>query len=412
MIEILSPSGSPKSFDQLLEKLTTEKTLMPFSDKLIQFVGEVSRSILTDISFRSYPELFALAHWFRPAQLHELKETLLHDICLKYSEIVARGLVFHIAPSNVDSVFIYSWLLSLLCGNTNVVKISRRRTKQIEMFFNVVNAVINKIEYTSIANGNVILSYDHDDIVTAKISVCCNMRVIWGGDATIKHIRTIALDPLSTEIFFANRFSLAVFNSEAVTELSESFQQELVHNFYNDAFWFNQQACSSPRTIIWIGKSEITLKAQKLFWDALLEQVKLRDPENMPSQVMDRITNLFRYACEHKKMECLALPGLFPSRIHLESISNLDRECHEGNGLFIEIYRDKLDDITSLLQPCDQTIAYFGFKRDDWLKLLPFLPPHAADRIVPVGNALAFSITWDGQNFLKSFTREIQIQGF
>ena len=37
-----------------------------------------------------------------------------------------RGLVFHVPPANVDTIFVYSWALSALAGNPNVVRISSR----------------------------------------------------------------------------------------------------------------------------------------------------------------------------------------------------------------------------------------------------------------------------------------------
>ncbi len=37
-----------------------------------------------------------------------------------------QGLVFHIAPGNADTVFVYSWALAALAGNRNVVRVSER----------------------------------------------------------------------------------------------------------------------------------------------------------------------------------------------------------------------------------------------------------------------------------------------
>ncbi|MFC6804089.1 acyl-CoA reductase [Deinococcus caeni] len=37
-----------------------------------------------------------------------------------------RGLVFHVPPANVDTIFIYSWLMSVLAGNRNVIRLSSR----------------------------------------------------------------------------------------------------------------------------------------------------------------------------------------------------------------------------------------------------------------------------------------------
>ncbi|MBH9788303.1 acyl-CoA reductase, partial [Clostridioides difficile] len=57
----------------------------------------------------------------------------------------------------------------------------------------------------------------------------------------------------------------------------------------------------------------------------------------------------------------------------------------------------------------DQTIAYFGFKREELENLVEAISTRGIDRIVPIGKALDFNGVWDGQSFLTSFTREVVI---
>ena len=43
--------------------------------------------------------------------------------------------------------------------------------------------------------------------------------------------------------------------------------QKLIRNFYNDTYLVDQNACTSPHLILWIGKSNLI--AKKKFWNAL-----------------------------------------------------------------------------------------------------------------------------------------------
>ena len=36
--------------------------------------------------------------------------------------LLARGLVFHLAPANVDVLFAYAWLMSVLAGNRKMMQ--------------------------------------------------------------------------------------------------------------------------------------------------------------------------------------------------------------------------------------------------------------------------------------------------
>jgi hypothetical protein len=406
MIDILLPETAD-TLEQLLERQAAVRGGEPFNARVMDFVARLSRTVLGDRAFREHPELMAMAHWFRPANLRDLRQQFLGD---GERLFLRRGLVFHLAPSNVDSVFIYSWLLALLCGNANIARVSRRRTPQMQAFFAVAARLLREPEWQDLADANIVLSYDHDASLTALLSARCQLRVIWGGDNTINEIRTIPLPPLSAELAFANRFSLAVLSAPAVTALEDEALIRLAQGFYNDAFWFNQQACSSPRALVWIGSGAQRLQAQARFWPAVEAEVQRRAPENLPAQVMDRTTSLFRLALQHDQARAETAPGALPSRILVDMLTPDDRLCHDGNGLFIELERMRLEELAPLLVMRDQTIACFGIERADWLALLPLLPPHAADRIVPIGEALAFSPVWDGVNLLQAFTRELQLK--
>jgi hypothetical protein len=57
----------------------------------------------------------------------------------------------------------------------------------------------------------------------------------------------------------------------------------------------------------------------------------------------------------------------------------------------------------------DQTLSYFGYDAGELKRLAMQLPGRAIDRIVPIGQALDFSPTWDGVDMFHSFTRCVEI---
>lgn len=405
------PSDAGNSVAAGLACLNASAARTPFDDLGMAFVAEMSRTILLDKAFRSHPELIAMAHWFRAANLPHLRSQLMGvDSSPSSSVFLRRGLVFHIAPSNVDSVFIYSWLLSLLCGNANVARVSRRRTEQMQAFFGHVGRLLALPDFSGLASSNWVLSYDHDLRITADLSAACDLRVIWGGDSTIGLIRQVPLAPLATELAFANRFSMAVIKAEAVLALSAEGLQDLTRLFYNDVFWFNQRACSSPKAIWWIGSPEHVQAARARMWPALQEQIAHHQPDDASSQVMNRVTNAFLIADAHDGARMASEMGELPLRMLLPDLVEADRAVHDGQGMFLEIVRSTLSELIPALRSRDQTLAHFGFTRDEWVRVLSSLPPHAADRVVPIGEALAFSSVWDGVNLPRAFTREVQIR--
>ena len=116
------------------------------------------------------------------------------------------------------------------------------------------------------------MKYKDNDEFTKYISSICNARVIWGGDQTIESIKKFKTNERSRDVAFADRYSFSVINSEKIKKLSTFELKNLVQRFYNDTYLVDQNACSSPHLIIWIGKKDkIT---QDKFWNKLFDFIK------------------------------------------------------------------------------------------------------------------------------------------
>ena len=79
-------------------------------------------------------------------------------------------------------------------------------------------------------------------------------------------------------------------------------------------------------------------------------------------------------------------------------------------GIIFEYEINELEEIADILIDKDQTIVYYGYTKQQLIQLIEQVNGRGIDRIVPIGTALDFSETWDGQNFLTSFTREVVIK--
>jgi hypothetical protein len=367
----------------------------------------MSQKILTSAEIHDFPELAALGHWFRKIRLVEMART--HCIPAKGKTQIGRGLAFHLAPSNVDSVFMYSWLISLLAGNTNLVRVSQKGSPQQDFLLAILRELCSLADHSEVAKRFALITYPHDDCITNQISAACMIRVIWGGDDTVRSIRSLPLRPLATELCFADRFSASALSAKAVNNADDKTFTKLIEDFYNDTFWFAQQACSSPRLVAWIGDELDVGIAKSRFWQALTIVVRLRNTENIPEMVMARLTATFEYAA--RGLAVLSPRGKvvdFPSKLEMTNATLTGvREIHCGNGLFVQIQVNTLSELGTKLNDKDQTLAVFGFVEHDYLELISALPPRALDRIVPIGTALAFEPVWDGQDLFTSFTRSI-----
>lgn len=138
------------------------------------------------------------------------------------------------------------------------------------------------------------IKYSSDQQITDFMSAICDVRVIWGGDRTISELGKSPLKPRATEITFADRHSIAVIKSDESLKMTN--KEKIANNFYNDTFYSAQNACTSPRIIVWLGESKI--KAPKIFWANIHKIVKEKYKLSQ-IQVVGKLTDLFMVAAKH-----------------------------------------------------------------------------------------------------------------
>ncbi len=397
------------SLSDVLHRLGALRPWRPFDQRLVEFVARLSRNLLADPRIREFPELAALGHWFRKARLMEMART--HGSGYQGGVRLGRGLAFHIAPANVDSVFMYSWLLSLLAGNSNIVRVSQNASPQQALLVNLLRGLCADNDFADVAARIVLVTYPHEREITRQLSQACAVRLVWGGDATVDEIRSIHLRPTATELCFPDRFSLAAINASAILELDEKALLNLVHGFYNDAFWFAQQACSSPRMVTWIGEPGDVKLARDRFWPVLAAEVVRRHPENSSAMVMSRLGAAFESAAALPAVPALSTAlAAYPLVLNTNcSDFGVLRYTHCGNGFFFQQTLEALIDLAPRLTDKDQTLSVFGFGTEQIADFISQLPARAIDRIVPIGKALDFDVIWDGQDFISSLTRQVVV---
>lgn len=379
-------------------------SLLPFSsNESIIFLNDLSELLLNKKNIKELPELMALAFWIRKANLTLLIKNWKNK--LYHNEVVRpRGVAFHITPSNVDSIFIYSFALSLLCGNSNLIRITNKPSKQIDILLDTINILFKK--HSKIGLRNKIFTYEHDEEISNYFSINSDLRIIWGGDTSINLIKKLETKPNVKDISFSDKSSLSIINNANYLKLNEAEKIEIARAFYNDSYWFNQMACSSPKRVIFIGKN--SSKTSQVFWKHLGEQIVKHSNQDDQSLSIRKLNYLYSGILNNTNLKPL-ITGYsnMPTVLLQEKKMKIDINC--GGGFFIEVRLSNLSDLSLVIDSKDQTISYFGFNKNFIKKF--FLEKNIShiDRIVPIGNALDFSPIWDGYDIFSEFTKILTI---
>ena len=180
----------------------------PFNSLTINFLSELSRLIIQDKKNKIYPDLISFAFWIRSSRIINFKKKII-DLDSK----VSKGTIFHISPSNVPLNFAYSFVFGLLTGNSNIIKLPNKNFKQVKIFCEIINNLFNKKEFNELKNKNSFIKYNSGiSEITKNYSIQSNVRIIWGGDKTVRSVKQLDTSLKNLDIVFSDRTSIAVLN--------------------------------------------------------------------------------------------------------------------------------------------------------------------------------------------------------
>lgn len=372
----------------------------PFSAEILEFCTAVSKELMRAPEGKGYPDIITLGFWLRKGSTEALRKRFLKedgDIRL------GRGVVFHVAPSNVPVNFAYSLFAGLLCGNANVVRIPSKDFPQVGIIVEAMKKALQ--EHPGMSPYICLVRYGHEQEINDRLSSLCDVRIIWGGDATIAEIRKSPLQPRATEVAFADRFSLAVIDSDAYMERKD--KDRLAEGFYNDTYLTDQNACTSPRLVAWLGGRKEEAKTE--FWRRLHE-LAWKKYAFQPIQGIDKLAGCFLLAAGQEGVRVEAHGDNLLVRVRLSRLEEGLMEKKGNSGYFFEYDCENVLELRGLCNDkgC-QTVAYVGEK--DMLQPLVDSGVKGIDRVASVGHTMDFDLLWDGYDLSERLTRHIVING-
>jgi hypothetical protein len=186
--------------------------------------------------------------------------------------------------------------------------------------------------------------------------------------------------------------------------IKEMNLQKIAEGFYNDTYFFDQNACSAPHLIIWTGDTANTGIAQQKFWDAVYKETK-KKYRLQTIQAIDKLTSFYRQAINMPVHKTDTQYDNTLVRIQLETLPpNID-EFRCTGGYFSEYIAASLKDIATVINSRYQTLAYYGYEKDVLRQFVVENRLTGIDRIVPIGSTTHFSLTWDGYNLISALSR-------
>jgi acyl-CoA reductase LuxC len=392
------------NYDVLIKMLETPANQI-FSDQIIKFLDDLSKVILYNKQSKNYPDVTTFAFWCRKASTMKMKHSFQVKFGSENGYRLGRGIAFHIAPSNVAVNFAYSMVAGLLAGNSNIVRLPSNDFVQVDIICNAINITLEK--NPELKSYFIMVKYGHVNEINDALSFLCDTRVIWGGNQTISTIRQSALKPRSTEVCFSDRYSISIINSEAYLENKN--KKIISEKFYNDTYLNDQNACTSPKLIVWMG-NRVNV-AKEIFWNELHEYIVLKY-ELQAVQSVDKLNALYKFGATKNEIyngKLVSTKDNLITRVKIDKISEdlMDSCCN--SGFFFEYTADNLSEILPICKSELQTIGVLGVSKELIFSFIKANRPKGIDRIVMIGDTLNFDLVWDGYDLISQMSRLISI---
>jgi hypothetical protein len=373
----------------------------PFAPERVDLVASVAEALL---SSRGSPASGPAAHfafWTRRAALAKLAASFAARVP-SHALARPRGLVFHLPPQNVETVFLYSWALAYLAGNANIVRlpheISARMRAIVDLFLDRLAAQGD--------TSQLFLHYPSQGDLGAKISARSDARVVWGGDAKVALFAPLPLRNGGKSIWFGDRFSFSTVNGAALDKLDEAALRALAKKLHNDVFVFDQMACSSPHALYVVGEAAAHSAGVRRLLDASAAEWTMDDPAGRVGHAIGKMTAAF-YAAGTGRASSVSWRNTNLTSFVASAPERQD--IRVGGGFLSVVFIRSLDEVPGFIRESDQTITYFGWERGEIEAVAASRTGPGVSRWAPIGTALDFDFIWDGYDIPFELTRLIRV---
>ena len=366
---------------------------------LLAFCQALSSRLLRDPASRQFPDVMTFGYFCRKSSISKVMNTL-HD----RDSRLGWGTVLHIAPANIPVNFAFSFLMGFLSGNINYVRVPTTPYPQVDLIVGAIDDILADPDFATLRPRIKFFTCERDHPALVGMVGGAAGLVVWGGDTTVAKFKAMGKPVSAVELYFPDRVSSAVLAASEIQRLDEDELTKLCDKFFNDTFLVDQNACSSPGMMFWVGGKKARETARQRFWSRLGERLAEKY-QLEPVRMMDKHLDVMAMVAALERPTTLSERGDIIWRFDDEDL--VGSKLRFGN--FLEFDIDDIVEIIDHLRPNEQTITQFGFCSRDIFEAL-VTSQRIVDRIVPVGDALSMSMQWDGKHVLSLLSRHVEIR--
>ncbi len=251
MIKIQSPSEITEIAKRLRVSQESLRT-MPEAE-IIEFLDQLGKKLISR-DYATVPGIAFLASWLTKKNLQRLLENQLGNQALALDQFLPlsgfqvraapAGLATHWIAGNVPTLGFFSWALSAMCKNANLIRVSSGSVG----VFSVLLKIFQDFEQHPIVKSTAWVTFPSDRLeLNKQLSTVSDLRVVWGGADAVAAVTALPRMDHATDVVFGPKYSFCVMDRDAIK--NQDKLPTLVRALARDLAAFDQQACSSPHVV-------------------------------------------------------------------------------------------------------------------------------------------------------------------
>lgn len=378
----------------------TESSHAIADQSVISFLHGLSRAILGFVGVREYSDLVTFAYFVRKANLNIIGRELSGGGYRR-----GLGYVVHIAPANIPLNFAYSLVFGLLAGNANWVRLPSSTFPQVEVLSELIKTELDKPANLGIRDRVHLFRSEKGSDELKELIAKADGLVVWGGDATVSELRSYKKKTTARELYFPSRVSSALIAADRYLKLPARDRDVVALKFYNDTYLVDQNACSSPSVVAWVGSEVDCEQASEHFWSSVAKVVRAKY-ESWSTAGVDKLLDLFGIVTDTNRAVPIRQQGNF---LWVTSDQELAKRSLRF-GIFSESFHRSVGEALGRVRPNEQTITHFGIDPIQIYEETERLGLRSVERICPFGEALDMGVIWDGKDIIALLSRTITVK--
>ncbi|MBM7834600.1 acyl-CoA reductase [Clostridium sardiniense] len=316
-----------------------------------------------------------------------------------------RGITSHWIAGNVPTLSIYSSFHSLLCRNSNILRIPKEVIKDAIRLFSLLEDI--EVEYdgriytgVSLLKNICLVYFDSDRMdLNNKMSLISDARVIWGGERAVKEILKLQRKTTCKDLVFGPKYSFAVFDKDAI---ESSKNNEYFEGLVKDIIAFDQRACSSPQ-VVFLEKSLCSLEEVGGRLAEAFERINKR------AHLTDILEGVAVKIINKRGEYGLSIDKALVCSKGLDYTILIDRDIklEEPVGcrtIFLKEVNN-VKDIVPLITPRIQCVGVAFENIEKLMEFSNMSTEKGVDRINRVGTMNIYDLPWDGSLVLNELVR-------